>query len=324
MALAPDEPLPGDPSDAGGTMPPALLDLPGHERLAYFVDGSAPLSGIQLLTGVRPVYAGGDGAVFRMSVSDDVLDDLARVPIGVLATLADGALGWAVTAALPPGGACATVGLNLAVVRPAEPGATLTAESKLVSYDGRTAMSDVRITDGSGATVARGGARLAVFLQVSVGEVANPAPGFDPLVGERRDVDMRGAALRGPVHDLFGLDLVRIDEGAAQLSMRADKRIEQTMGSVQGGALSLFAERAMVCAAGTTLPAESAVYLADLHMQFARPQRANGEMLFARAKVRHRGRRLAFTSVTLTNSSGSVLAFGSGAAAIAARDSLPA
>lgn len=318
MALASDQPLGRADVETAGTMPDFLLEMPGRDRLSIFVDGAAPLSGIQMLTGVRPVRAGMDGAVFRMSASDDVVDDLGRVPIGVLATLADGALGWAVTAALPAGAACATVALNLAVIRATAAGAVLTAAATQVSNDGRSAMSEVQITDGSGVLVARGGARLAVFSRGTVRPGAR-----DAGIAARPFDSASGRLVAGftcPVHDLFGLNVIHLADGAAHLSMRADKRIEQTMGAVQGGALSLFAERAMVCAVSAALGHDANVHLADLHMQFARPQQADGERLVARATVRHRGRRLAFTSVTISNSSGAVLAFGSGAAAIAARE----
>ena len=305
---------------AGGTMPPALIGLPGDKRLTPFLDGSAPLSGIQLLTGVRPLRAGEGRASFELVVDHKLLDAAGRLPVGILATLADGALGWAVVATLPPGATCATVALHLNLVRPVGLCGTLTADARFVVADDSTALSEVVITDSSAEVVGIGTARSVVF-----GRGDRPRSGnipFRPAAGspdgELRELDTLAHVLqRCSVQDLFGIELLSAERGAATLAMMADKRIQQTMGAVQGGALALFADRAMVAAVRTTLPPDVNVYMTDVNLQFARSQPADAAPLWAIAEVRHRGRRLALTSVSIVNENGLVVAFGTGAAVLA-------
>lgn len=310
---------------AGGTMSPALMGLPGDKRLAPFLDGSAPLSGIQLLTGVRPVSAAEGRASFEMVVDDRLLDGDGRLPVGILATLADGALGWAVVATLPPGATCATVALHLNLVRPVGLCGSLTADARLVTADDSTALSEVVIADSSANVVAIGTARSVVF-----GRARRPPPGNVPFWTATRSFDgdsveveptgldaLAHVARTCSVQDLFGIEAASAERGSAKLSMLADKRIEQTMGAVQGGALALFADRAMVTAVHTTLPPAASVYMSDIHLQFARSQAADASPLHAIAEVRHRGRRLALTSVSIVDEKDVVVAFGTGTAVIA-------
>jgi uncharacterized protein (TIGR00369 family) len=320
---AEDDLPPRNEFDAGGTMPPALLALPGAERLAPFVDGSVPLSGIQLLTGVHPVSAADGVAVFRMPAEEKLLDADGRMPVGVLATLADGALGWAVVGTLPAGATCATVSLHLGLVRPIGPDGTLTAEARLVTADNRTAMSEAIITNSSGDVVALGRARLAVFRRSRRGAAKRGgAPAMHTYQGDGTGVDSNGLgslahAYRScSVHGLLGMAAISAAPGAATVAMLADRRIEQTMGAVQGGALALFADRAMVTAVLTTLPPGASVYMTDVHMEFARFHDADGAPLRAAAEVRHRGRRLALTSVSIVSEHNGTVAFGTGTAVI--------
>src|SRR5262249_46121406 len=251
--LGPEDAIPEhNDFDAGGTMPAALLALPGDKRLAAFIDGSAPLSGIQLLTGVYPVSAADGVAVFRMPAEEKLLDADGRAPVGVLATLADGPLGWAVVGALPAGATCVTVSLHLGLVRPVGPDGTLTAEARLVTANNRTAMSEAAITNSSGDVVALGRARLAVLTRVRRKSTTRPTRSVirrydgDGLVGGSDGLGSLAHAYRScSVDDLLGVAAVSATAGRATLAMLADKRTEQTMGAVQGGALALFADRAM-------------------------------------------------------------------------------
>jgi uncharacterized protein (TIGR00369 family) len=306
----------------GGTMPPALLGLPGDERLAPFLDGSAPLSGIQLLTGVRPVSAANGRAVFEMLIDHKLLDSEGRLPVGMLATLADGALGWAVVATLPAGATCATVGLNLNLIRPVGVGGSVTAEARFVTANDSTALSEVVISDSSGNVLALGTARSVVFGRSrsrsgnSFRATTMPYDG-DGLTEEPTGSGTPAHAIRAcAVQDLFGIEAVSATRGRAMLTMVADKRIEQTMGAVQGGALALFADRSMVTAVRTTLPPDANVYMADVYLQFARPQQADAAPLNAIAEVRHCGRRLALTSVSIVDEQNAVVAFGTGTAVL--------
>ncbi len=314
-------------------MPPELMHLPGHERLAHFVDGSAPLSGIQLLTGVRPVSADRTCAVFELVVGPNLLDRGGALPLGAIATLADGALGWAVVGALRPGSSCATVGINLSLLHGVTRGAKLRATARLVSIDDRTALSSAVIVDADDRIVADGSARSVVYNR---GPIAGGAPYVPPdhvdalrwlddvpvATSDLAGIDaiqaiMRGERVSEPVDGLLGIEVAACVPGDVTVLMPADTRVEQTMGAVQGGALALLADRAMATAVLSTLPAGLRAHMVDVHTSFARSQAADGQALYARAEVRHRGRRLALVTVTITNAKDELVAFGCGTAAIA-------
>jgi len=323
----------------GGVMPANLMDLPGRERLERLSDAAAPLSGIQLVTGVRPVSASESGAVFELAVRQRLVDDAGRLPLGVIATLADGALGWAVVGALPAGSSCATVGLNLGLLRETSVGRCLRAEAQLVRLDERSAVSTGIVTDENGRSIADCRARSVVSSRGPKDGGGAPPRAVEPMTsttvaditGAGVGGDLDGmAALRAvtlgerradPVHDLLGIEVTEYAVGSATLSMAADVRVEQTMGSVQGGALALFADRALATAVRTTLAAGDTTYLIDLQMTFARAHAADGSPLTARAELRHRGRRLALAAVTVSDASSRVVAFGSGTATIVAEPS---
>jgi len=68
---------------------------------------------------------------------------------------------------------------------------------------------------------------------------------------------------------------------------------------IHGGAVATIADCALACAAGTAAESSTAPVTADLRVEFFRPTRP-GAVVAARGEVRHRTRRLAYCSATLT------------------------
>jgi acyl-CoA thioesterase len=97
--------------------------------------------------GMEMVELGTDHVVLRMSVVDDMVNGQGNVHGGVLFSLADSAFGYACNEAGP-----VTVlhSASIRYLRPVALGAMLVAEATLRSRDGRRAVYDVEVRDGSG------------------------------------------------------------------------------------------------------------------------------------------------------------------------------
>ncbi len=80
---------------------------------------------------------------------------------GVLATLADTATGLAVRSALPPGARHVTVNLDVQFLAPGSTG-SIVAGGRVVRLGRRLAFAEAEIRDGSGTTLARAQATIAV------------------------------------------------------------------------------------------------------------------------------------------------------------------
>ena len=75
-------------------------------------------------------------------------------------------------------------------------------------------------------------------------------------------------------------------------------------GRLQGGAIAMLADFAMLIAVQTTTPAGLAFAGLDLKVNFLRPVSPDGSELTARAEVVHAGRTIAITRATVTNAEG--------------------
>lgn len=80
---------------------------------------------------------------------------------GVLATLADTAAGLAVRSAVPPGSGHVSVNLDLQFLAPGSSG-TVVARGRVIRLGRTLAFAESEVTDGSGRTLARAQATIAV------------------------------------------------------------------------------------------------------------------------------------------------------------------
>lgn len=86
---------------------------------------------------------------------------LGTIHGGVLATLADTAMGFAVRTAIEPGRPHATIELTIHYLRPAEPG-TLQAVGTVVRAGSQIAYAEADLLDGDGTLLARASASYSV------------------------------------------------------------------------------------------------------------------------------------------------------------------
>ena len=106
----------------------------------------------------------------------------------------------------------------------------------------------------------------------------------------------------------IGMRLVSLGEGRATLSMKADKRFHNPMGTLHGGVMTDLADACMGLATMTALADGESFTTIELKMNFLRPF-YEGE-LTAEANVAHRGRTIVMTEVAVKSQDGKEIARG--------------
>ena len=325
----------------GGFPGPELLSLPGVDQVRAFLRDEAPKPPIGHLIGMAPTEAGLGAATFSMPASRWLLSPQGLISAGTLAMLADGPLGCAVQSALPAMTAYATSELSLRLLRPARPGGTLLARGELVHAGRSLALSAVQILDAQGRLVADGSSMCFVR---PLGRAPStmpdrPAPdrvpGHDgpdpyerPELGEVLSQDvwdrMSGEAVLAaqvagelphpPLSHLTGVHPVEVGGGRAVFSLPCHEWLCSPLGTIEGGAIAMVADCALVSAIQTTAAPGVALAAMDLKVNFLRPVQPDGRELLAHGRVRHAGRTIAIAEAEVLNADGKPAALATGSA----------
>jgi uncharacterized protein (TIGR00369 family) len=335
----------------GGYPPPELLGISGIERLRASKEGRTPIPPIAYLTEM-PFRELSEGHVgFEMPASPWFANSAGVVPGGMLATVADAALGAPIHSVLPAGVAFTTAELSLTMLRPVHPAPDRKiAASGHVIHSGRsTALSECFIfsEDGDAAEptlVAHGTSRCSVFdpiepmpeppAELPVLEQSYPGddPGhplrltppsgpLPPDTFERMSgLEILRAQIDGslaeppPIHHLTGIRPLEADEGSVRFALPCSPWLSTSMGTVQGGFTAMLADFALTGAAFSTAPAGTATAPVDLKVNYLRPVFPDMKDLVAEARVEHRGRTLAISSCRISNAEGKPVALATGSA----------
>src|SRR5918996_1543925 len=148
----------------GGYPDPAMLALPGRERLTRWNRGAAPVPPLSRLTGA--IYTGfGDGtANAEMPASGWLLNSAGVIGGGALAILADIAFGCSIETKLPAATPYTTAELSLSFLRPAHSGHTLSAGGQAIHVGRSVALSEAFVLEeDTDRLIAHGTSRCAVL-----------------------------------------------------------------------------------------------------------------------------------------------------------------
>jgi uncharacterized protein (TIGR00369 family) len=133
----------------------AATGLPGIDFLQRVSSGELPLPPAGATTGIAPVGVGDGWARFELEPAEWHYNPLGTVHGGILATLADTALGCAVHTKLPAGTSYTSMDLTIKFTRPATLGSgMLTCEGTVVALGRRSATAEARITDMADRVIA--------------------------------------------------------------------------------------------------------------------------------------------------------------------------
>ena len=119
---------------------------------------------------------------------------------------------------------------------------------------------------------------------------------------------MTDAAGAPPILKTTGMQLVGFGDGRATMTLAADRRFHNPMGTLHGGVMTDLADACMGIATMTTLADDESFTTLEVKMNFLRPV-IEGE-LRAEAKVVHRGKTIVMAEVVLTNQEGKDVARG--------------
>jgi uncharacterized protein (TIGR00369 family) len=324
--------------------PRIFLGLRGADQIRTFLQGLAPAPPIAHLTGMHPTEVGPNTSVFEMPATEWLTNPAGRIPLGALAILADGPLGCAVQTALPAATPYTTAEISLTALRPAESdGSTLVARGRLIHAGRSLGLSEVAIADANGDLVAHGTSRCFIFppkapppeTAPQLEPVAEPShehpdPYLRPVAGEivpqeiwdaRSGLEVMHALLSGellppPITVLTGLRPTEAAEGRCTFVLPATEWLNSPTGLMEGGAIAMLAEMALIAAVQTTVEPGTSFAPFDLKVNFLRPVTPDGRNLIARGSVVHRGKSLAVASSEITNAEGKSVAVAIGTSMI--------
>jgi uncharacterized protein (TIGR00369 family) len=116
--------------------------------------------------------------------------------------------------------------------------------------------------------------------------------------------------MEGGFRGLVGLDLVRAEPDAAEVTLVADERHLNPHGTVHGGAIATLIDVAMGAAVHREDTEDAAPVTIEMKVTYLEPAKP-GE-LHANATVRRRGKRIIIAEVDVTDADGAALAHGIG------------
>jgi uncharacterized protein (TIGR00369 family) len=233
------------------------------------------------------------GEVFSgtMETGNWVIGPDAAPCFGSLGVLVDDILGYPIVRSRPPGNWATSTEISVSFCAPIPAGrSVLQAESSIISLTRSGGLSQARVFDAAGQTIAIASQRLR-FIPGSPGDLsasreAAQAAGWNP------DATTLG---------LLGASLSRSAGGAA-LALPLGPLVSNPMGTLHGGI--------MLCA--SELAGHAAVQSADhpltttsVHIAYLRPGPVQGQATFE-ATILHRGRTLAVAQVVNRSPSGKI------------------
>jgi uncharacterized protein (TIGR00369 family) len=249
---------------------------------------------------------------------------------GALAILADIAFGCAIETELPAATPYTTAELSLSFLRPARPNGMLTAGGQAIHVGRSVGLSEAFVIDEeTDRLIAHGSSRLTIFPPLDPApeppDAIEPfdSPPSDPpdpyrrpppdgVIGQDVWSELSGAQilerqLKGelpppPLHHLTGLTLTEFGEGWARFTMPCTEWLASPTGRLQGGAIAMLADFAMLAAVQTTTAPGLAFAGLDLKVNFLRPVEPADDVLEAYGEIVHSGRTLAITRATVSNS----------------------
>ena len=309
-----------------------LIALPGRERLNGWRTGLWPPPPLSHLTGARPTGFGSGTADAEMPASGWLAASNGVITGGALALLADIAFGCSIETELPAATPYTTAELSLSFLRPARPGGMLTASGQAIHVGRSVGLSEAFVLEkGSERLLAHGTSRLTIFPPLD--PAPDPPTDLEPFEAPQHETpdpylrsppngiieqevwsELPGAEIvrrqldgelpPPPIHHLTGLEPREIGEGTATVAMPCSEWLASPSGRLQGGAIAMLADFAMLIAVETTVPAGLAFAGLDLKANFLRPVPPGDGELTARAEVVHAGRTIAITRATVANAEG--------------------
>ncbi len=316
----------------GTYLPAEVFELPGVERLRYAIDRPTAPPFVHV-SGIRFTDAGLGMATVAMPASPWWQTGAGVFAAGVLAFVADAALGGAVLTAAPARTIVSTSEISLNFLRPATiRSQTIIGRGRLIHSTRTLGLSEVFLEDGRGRVLGHGTSRCVMIpidpeALIAKRPAIEPAPpdfqGFwaRPVEGHPRGQDywnttpgpqalleMKNSTQRPPQAVLTGQRIVETSEGGAVIAIPASAWFSTGSGAIYGGLLAYITDAATNVAVTTTLPAATAFSPLDLKVNFLRPALPSDGEIMVRATRIHSGRTIGVYTIQVSDPTGKLLA----------------
>jgi uncharacterized protein (TIGR00369 family) len=324
-------PHPQEDSDADPRMYPGIFALSGFEQLKWTLDGKSGRAPIERLVGVRFEELSHERVGYRSEVTDWLQWEEGSVSNGALAILADAAHSGAGYMRVGPITGFVTVDASLSFTRPITlRDGQLHAVGEVRHMGQETMLSQVVIKDDAGELICQGSSRSSLFQFMEEMPIPPPDMGLmrDATIGlEPFTLDTWGEGIpraltsqldglallqkliardipEPPFSALTGLRPVKAEKGTCGFIMPASPWLGSPLGTVQGGALAMLAERSMWSAAASCLPRQSTCRTLDLMISYSRPVQCDGAELSSVGEVVGLGRKFGTVAARVTGADG--------------------
>jgi uncharacterized protein (TIGR00369 family) len=229
-----------------------------------------------------------------MCVPATLLDQEGVTAPGVLAVLADGVLGFAITFGVVAVQGMVTTHLHLELLRPLPPGPlALYAAGRRRGLDGTFAIGEADISTPDGVPLAQATIGALFLERRPPDERPSPAPPTHRPPSPAPTAPRHRLLADAPVHTLLGTQVRQAGRTGVRATVRAEPRFSNSVGGVHGGVGVLMGERALELALRAAIPDERRLRPVELRAAFLRPIAADGRAVECHAAVMHLGRRLA-------------------------------
>lgn len=112
-----------------------------------------------------------------------------------------------------------------------------------------------------------------------------------------------------PIHYLTGMRLTEVGAGTASFTMPITHWLRSPQGGVIGGVVAILADGPLGCAVHSVLPSATGYTTTELSVSMLRPVPPSGQLV-GRGKLVHGGRQLSLSEVSITDSTGRLIAHG--------------
>jgi uncharacterized protein (TIGR00369 family) len=304
------------------------LSLSGIEILRAMMERRLPDPPLSKLTDIRITDVGLGAATMAMPAIGWWQSAAGVFPAGVLAFLADGALGSAVMTAAPPQVGMMTTEIAMNFVRPATiRSGWMIGRGRVIHSTRAQALAEAFIEDSRGRLLAHGTSRgLLVPIDIeripAAQQVDTTAdwdvsphklePSGDVFgqdyFNSRSGLDVMRDFVEGryvsPVNAFTGARVTDYGDGEATFTLPTTGWLTNAYGVFYGGAIALMADFALNCAVWTRLPKATSFAPLDLKINYLRPVFPNTGELVARSHVVHMGKTIAVASCEIFDPSG--------------------
>lgn len=312
----------------GALFGPSVLSLSGADVLRSMKDGTVPDPPLTRLADLRVTEVGLGTATMAMPSIGWWQSGAGVFPAGVLAFLADGALGSAALTAAPAGLGMMTTAMALDFVRPATVRSGWMIGRGRVTHATRSqALAEAFIEDGRGRLLAHGTSRGLLTpidrgtRPAGAGQAAADDGGVNPyeLDAEGDVLDQRywnthdgsdvvraftSGALSPPIVNFTGIRFSAGGDGTVRAHLPTSRWLANAYGVLFGGAVALLADIAMSTTVLARLPRATSFAPLDLKINFLRPLLPETGDATAIASVVHTGRTISVVSCEVVDPKG--------------------